>query len=156
MDILKNVIKPIFTQIKKFMSEEMHLELKNKNIHLQKLQKPILKDVSAFITIKELKITLLISYDYDLIEYLTDKILIEELNCFSEDDKREYIKSVACEVVNIVIGNAIEFFPKELQHITITTPHFTEESECKYKFKYSLSTLIKTNYRDFSINYLKG
>lgn len=154
MDIFKNLIKVISKQTKKFMSEDMGLIIKDRDIKVRKLDKPILKGVGAFITLNELKLSILISYDELLSEYLMDKFSFEDLSNLNQEEIEIYKKEVACEIVNTVVGNAIMSLPKKLQTITISTPYYIKK-EFNHDCQYSVSTLIDTNRSEFSINYIK-
>lgn len=156
MDIFKNLIKVISKQTKKFMSEDMGLLIKDSDIIVKKLDKPILKDVGAFITLYELKVSVLISYDRVLSDYLMGRFSFEDLSGLNQEQKEEYVEGVACEIVNTIVGNAIMSLPKKLQTITISTPHYINTKEFNYNCEYSVSTLIETDYSEFSINYIKG
>ncbi len=154
MDIFKNLIRVISKQTKKFMSEDMGLIIKDKNIIVKKLEKPILKNIGAFITLNELKVSVLISYDEGLSKHLIEKFSFEDLSNLNEDEKEKYTKEVACEIVNTVVGNAIMSLPKKFQIISISTPCYVTKG-FNYDCKYSVSTIMETDYSEFSINYIK-
>ena len=154
MNVFKNLIKVISKQTKQFMTEDMGLVIKDKDIVIKKLDKPILKDFGAFITLNELKVSVLISYDEVLSDYLMKKFSFEDLSSLNSEEKEKYTKEVACEIVNTVVGNAIMSLPKKFQIISISTPFYIKK-EFNHACKYSVSTLIETDYSEFSINYIK-
>ena len=144
-----NFLKPMVDRTKEFLEEDMELEViefstPTSCIETNKLQKNI-----AMIGITgSANFMMALSYDDKLIEKLVDVFL--EGETVADDEKDEAFESIANEVANTVIGNAL---PEDENELFITPPIFIKEAESLSKNKDSkiIISTMTTEYGDLSI-----
>lgn len=115
----KDVLIPIIKRVKTYLYEEMNIDVFNtsditcpKNIHLK-------KNTVMIGTTGSIKLIITLGFDEELLNKMVE-IFIDD-DCITDYDLEEVRDSVACEVTNTIIGNAIDN-PVDNSDIYITPP----------------------------------
>jgi len=115
----KDVLLPIIKRVKTYLLDEMNIDVFNtseitcpKNIHLK-------KNTVMIGTTGSIKLIITLGFDEELLNKMVE-IFLDGEN-ISEYDLSEVRDSVACEVTNTIIGNAIDN-PIDNSDIYITPP----------------------------------
>jgi len=128
----KDLLVPIIRRVKTYLEEEMKIDVFNcseivypKNIHLK-------RNTIMIGTSGSIKLIITLGYDdlllNKLVEIFTHGDNIEDI------DTNEVKNSVACEISNTIIGNAINN-PIDNSDIYITPPVLVSEAKTLYKDK---------------------
>ena len=115
----KDVLRPIIKRVKTYLEEELNIDVFNtseitcpKNIHLK-------KNTVMIGTTGSIKLIISLGFDEKLLNIIVEKFLGEDnITDYTLEEVRD---SVACEVTNTIIGNAIDN-PVDESDIYITPP----------------------------------
>ena len=115
----KDILVPIIKRVKSYLAEEMNIDVFNtseiscpKNIHLK-------KNTVMIGTTGSIKLIISLGFDEKLLRKMVESFLGEE--SIEDYELSEVSDSVACEVTNTIIGNAINN-PIDNSDIYITPP----------------------------------
>ncbi len=142
-------LNPMIDRTKEFLEEDMGLSVINFKETTSYVDSNSLQKNIAMIGVSgSANFMMALSYDDQLIEKLVEVFLEgEELH---EDEKEEAFESIANEVANTIIGNAL---PHDNNQLFITPPIFIKEAKSLSKTKNSkiLISTIETKYGKLSI-----
>lgn len=151
---INDILTPVIKRSQNFLKEDMGIECHPAPVAITNPEKLQLRYITALIGAGgPLNVIFGISYDEELIR----KLLVIFAECEIEpEEEEEYLHSVACEIINIIIGNAIADFPKIADIITITPPFVIAEAKTisKHKNAKIWTSDIQTDYGGFSVNYI--
>lgn len=146
----KDVLLPIIKRVKSYMETEMKIDIFNvseiafpKNIHLK-------KNTIMLGTSGSIKLIITLGYDDILLNKLVEMFVDgADVDDYELDEVRN---SVACEISNTIIGNAINN-PIDNSDIYITPPVLVSEAKTLYKDKYSKFVFVTfaTKYGDVQL-----
>jgi len=130
----KDLLLPIVKRVKSYFEEEMKIDIFNtseitspKNIHLK-------KNTIMIGTSGSIKLIITLGYDDLLLSKLVEVFVNGDE--IEDADVDEINNSVACEISNTIIGNAINN-PVDKSDIYITPPVMVSEAKTLYKDKHS-------------------
>jgi len=127
-----------------FLADEMHIELPSRKFELLVPSKIELHPYTAMIGIGgTLSLMFTMSFENDILNDLTKAFAYGEI---AQDELEVMKESVACEIANTVLGNAIPNFPNKGSGVTITPPVTIEcgKSISKNSTSTITTTIIKT------------
>lgn len=151
---ITEVVEPVINYTIAYLQNEFGITVKNGDYKIECPKKLELKYITAIIgTGGAINVIFSISYDKQLISYLTKKILLEEV---SEDEELELQECTACETTNIILGNAISHMPNISETINITPPVAIKEAKNIAKQKHAIICAVEldTDHGKMSINYV--
>ena len=133
------ILEPITQRTISFLADEMGIELVSREFEVHFPSRIELHPYTAMIGIGgAVSLMFTMSFENDALEALTKAFVYDAI----ADGEMETIKeSVACEVANTVIGNAIPNFPNKGTGITITPPVTVE---CGKSISKNASSTIAT------------
>jgi len=128
----KDILHPIIKRVKTYLEEEMNIDVFNtsditcpKNIHLK-------KNTVMIGTSGSIKLIITLGFDEVLLNKLVEVFM--EGEDIGDCDIEEVTNSIACEVTNTIIGNAIDN-PVDSSDIYITPPVLIYEAKTLNKYK---------------------
>ncbi len=146
----KDVLLPIIKRVKSYMETEMKIDIFNvseiaypKNIHLK-------KNTIMLGTSGSIKLIITLGYDDILLNKLVEMFVDgDDVDDYESEEVRN---SVACEISNTIIGNAIDN-PIDNTDIYITPPVLVSEAKTLYKDKFSKFVFVTfaTKYGDVQL-----
>jgi len=146
----KDVLLPIIKRVKSYMETEMKIDIFNvseiaypKNIHLK-------KNTIMLGTSGSIKLIITLGYDDILLNKLVEMFVDgDDVDDYESEEVRN---SVACEISNTIIGNAIDN-PIDNSDIYITPPVLVSEAKTLYKDKFSKFVFVTfaTKYGDVQL-----
>lgn len=148
----ESILAPIAQRLESFLKEEMGMEVKNDELHILCPNKLQLKDYTATIgTGGPISVLFTVSYDKKVLKELVKAFAYGEI---TPEEEEEMIESVACEIANTVLGNAVPEFPDKGKGVTITPPIILKEAKSIAKQKNSqiASVVISTRYGEIMVN----
>lgn len=150
-DTYKELLLPILERSKEFLKNDMGIEVLNDNSEIVDSKHIVLKEDTVFIgTGGSVQLFITMGYDKELLEKLVDVFYV---GTFSNGEEYIEIKeSVASEIANIVIGNAIKN-PVDNSIINITPPILIHDAKSLTRHKNSiiLKTDINTKFGSIQI-----
>ncbi len=147
----KDILLPIVQRTLSFLSENMGVHIISQDAQISFMQKVQLKKNTVMIsTGGSIQVLISMSYDDKLLNKLMESFLEGETVALEEFD--EVRESVACEVINIIIGNAL-INPKDDTVLSISPPILIQEAKSLIKHKNSKIALsaIVTDFGDLLI-----
>ncbi|WP_428026044.1 chemotaxis protein CheX [Arcobacter sp.] len=144
-DTYKELLLPILERLREFLKKDMGIDVLNENSEIIDAKHIVLKKDTVFIgTGGSVQLFVTMGYDKELLAKLVDVFYVGDFS--SEEEYIEIKESVACEIANIVIGNAIKN-PVDNSIIKITPPILIHDAKSLTKYKNSiiLRTDINTN-----------
>ena len=148
---LDSILQPIENRLKEYLKSDLGLE----NIKFNKLDNPevvMLKNFTVNIGVGgALSVLFVVSYDESLVIQLAKAFAYGEISPEEEEEVRE---SVASEIANIVLGNAIPHFPNDGKGVTITPPIIIRNAKSIGVGKQAkiAAIIIATEYGEMCIN----
>ncbi len=142
----EEVLLAITSRTKSFLSEDMGIELMDKETTIDNEDKFQLYEYTAIIGLGgDIKALTIFSFDTSLANKLVDSFIYGEV---TQEERDSLINEIAAEVANTVLGNAIPSFPNDGKGATITPPIIIEDAKLAMKLKDScvLTTKILTKH----------
>jgi len=140
-DTYKELLLPILERLKDFLKNDMGIKILNDNSEIIDSKHIVLKEDTVFIgTGGSVQLFVTMGFDKKLLEKLVEIFYVG--NFTSKVEFREIKESVACEIANIVIGNAIKN-PVDNSIINITPPILIHDAKSLTKYKNSI--ILKTD-----------
>jgi two-component system chemotaxis sensor kinase CheA len=116
---LQDIIKPVLNRCMSFLHDDMEVKL-NPEVIPQNTRKLDLKDISAMMKLNgDMDGVFLMSFSMTLANYLVEKVAYGEIT--EDENKEELLLDAMSEILNTVLGNALEQFPED-KHITLEAP----------------------------------
>lgn len=146
------MLDSLIIQTKKFLQDDMGIEVKETFISQLEHNKLLLKDETSMIGVGGgLNLLILMSYDNSVLLKLVDSFVDGEV--IPADEVQEIQNSVCGEVINTIVGLSLSSFPNTGEKITITPPiTFNAASDLiKHKNSKIISVNVTTNYGEISI-----
>lgn len=128
-----------------FLQNDMLLTIEDINV----IKENLLKDNTSSIELKsDMKFTVIISIDNQLFNFLFNKFFTQKLE---ELEKKELEDVFSDEIINIVVGLAIRYFPKELNDFDLSVPYKLNEDNIEKLLNKNISQSLnlKTNNGSF-------
>jgi CheY-specific phosphatase CheX len=150
-DTYKELLVPILDRLKSFLNEDMGIPVLSERSEVLNSEHIILKRNTVFIgTGGSVQLFITIGFDQKVLEELTIKFCEGEF--YEGEELIEIQESVACEVSNIVVGNAIRN-PVDSSIINITPPVLIHDAKslAKYKNSMILESKIVTDIGDIQM-----
>jgi CheY-specific phosphatase CheX len=144
-----NFLNPMIQRAKEFLKQDMDIEVTDFMEPINCLQiDESLKNISTIGISGSANFTTVTIYDNHLLEKFVD-IFLDGEGC-DNDEKDEIFQSVANEIANTIIGNAL---PEDENELFITPPTFLSDTTSLLINKNSkiLISSVKTNYGKLSI-----
>lgn len=150
-DILEKILLPLRDRSAEYLNKDLEIPAKAQEIKKEKFIKPCsIKNASLLATSGSIEIYASIGFD--------DKLFDELVNIFLQgdvlegDELIEIRESISCEIVNIIVGNAI-INPMNDSKISITPPLYIDDMSLFFKDKSTtiMTTIIQTEYGNMYI-----
>jgi|GEM_PF-4349809 len=128
-----------------FLQNDMLLTITDVNV----IKENLLKNNTSSIELKsDMKFTVIISIDNQLFDFMFNKFFIESLD---KIEKQELEDVFSDEIINIVVGLAIRYFPKELNDFELSVPYKLNEDNIEELLNKNISQSLnlKTNKGNF-------
>jgi two-component system chemotaxis sensor kinase CheA len=110
---LKDIIKPILNRCISFLNTDMEVNI-NPNVIPHNTDTLELKDISAMMQIKgDMEGVFLMTFSKELANVLVEKFAYGEIT--EDENKEELLLDTMSEILNTVLGNALEQFPDDLK-----------------------------------------
>lgn len=151
------MLEPLIVQTKKFLQDDMGLEVKETFISQLEQNKLLLKDETSMIGVGgKLNQLVVMSYDNSLLAKLVDAFMDGEE--IPADEAQELQNSVCGEVINTIVGLSLSSFPNTGEMINITPPiTFNTASDLiKHKNSKIISVNVITNYGEMSVGIISS
>jgi len=143
-DTYSQLLVPIIDRLESFLEDDMNIDVVNDESKIINSEHITLKENTVLIgTGGSVQLIIAMGFDDTVLEKLVDEFCYGEI--YEGEELIEIQESVACEVSNTVIGNAIKN-PIDDSVINITPPILIHEAKslAKYKNSMILETEIKT------------
>lgn len=150
-DTYEQLLIPIISRIKSFLEDDMSIAVVNDESKIVNSEHITLKEKTVLIgTGGSVQLIITIGFDEELLDKLVEEFCYGEV--YEGEELLEIQDSVACEVSNTVIGNAIKN-PIDDSAINITPPILIYEAKSLVKYKNSmiLETEINTVLGDIKL-----
>jgi chemotaxis protein CheX len=133
INCIDDVLRPLSERAVSFLREDMSIEPQSGDIEISYPKRIELKKNTAMIgTGGSVKVIIAMGYDEPLLDKVVNRFLDgEEINPNEIDEIRE---SVSCEVVNIIVGNAL-INPVDNTTLSITPPVHIYEAKSLVQHK---------------------
>lgn len=140
-DTYKELLVPVIDRLRTFLEEDMKVKVLDDKSEIIDSKHIVLKDNTVFIgTGGSIQLFITMGYEKELLEKLVDRFYFGEI--LNNEEFIEIQESVACEISNTVIGNAIKN-PIDNTIINITPPILIHEAKSLTKYKNSI--ILKTD-----------
>lgn len=140
-DTYKGLLIPILNRLKDFLEKDMKIKVLDDESEIIDSKHIVLKENTVFIgTGGSIQLFITMGYEKELLEKLVDIFYVGDI--LDEKEFLEMQESVACEISNTVIGNAIKN-PIDDSIIHITPPVLIHDAKSLTKYKDSI--ILKTD-----------